>query len=68
MDNDNLATALESMILISIALNGTARKPSVEPIVLAKRWGITPEKAQKTIQATNREGLGLCSTLHCQDE
>ena len=37
---------------ISRALIGMVRKPSVEPIVLAQRWGITPEKAQKTIQAT----------------
>ena len=28
------------------------RKLSVEPIVLARRWDITPEKAHKTIQAT----------------
>ena len=52
MDNDNLATALLAQIQISIVLIGTVRKPSVEPIVLAKRWGITPENAQKTIQAT----------------
>ena len=51
-DNDNLMTALSSHIQISVVLIGTVRKPSVEPIVLAKRWGITPEKAQKTIQAT----------------
>ena len=44
-DNDKLVTALESKIHISIALIGTVRKPSVEPIVLAKRWDSTPEKA-----------------------
>ena len=33
MDNDNLATANESQIQISIVLIGTVRKPSVEPIV-----------------------------------
>ena len=49
MDNDNLATALEAQIQISIVLIGTVRKPSIDPIVLVKRWGITPEKAQKTI-------------------
>ena len=37
MDNDNLATALSAQIQISIVLIGTVRKPSVEPIVLAKR-------------------------------
>ena len=57
MDNDNLATALESQIQISIELISMVRKPSVELIVLAKRWGITPEKAQKTIQATTQRGI-----------
>ena len=52
MDNDNLATALEAQIQISIALMGTVRKPSIDPIVLVKIWGITLEKAQKTIQVT----------------
>ena len=36
---------------------GSVRKQSVEPIVLAKRWGITPEKAQKAIQATAKRGI-----------
>ena len=57
MDNDNLATALESQIQISIALIGIVRKPSIEPIVLAKQWGITPEKAQNTIKATTQRGI-----------
>ena len=54
MDNDNLATSLEAQIQITIALIGMVRKPSIDPIVLAKIWGITPEKAQKTIQATTQ--------------
>ena len=45
MDNDNLATALESQIQISIALIGTVRKLLIDPIVLPKWWSITPEKA-----------------------
>ena len=36
---------------------GMVRKPSVERIVLAKRWGITLEKAQKTIQATTQRRI-----------
>ena len=36
MDNNNLASALEAQIQISIALIGMVRKPSIEPIVLAK--------------------------------
>ena len=44
-DNDNLASALEAQIQISIALIGTIRKLSIDPIVLAKRWGITLKKA-----------------------
>ena len=57
MDNDNHATTLEAQIQISIVLIGTSRKPSIDPIVLAKRWGIAPEKAQKTIQATTQRGI-----------
>ena len=57
MDNNNLATAILAQIQISIALIGKIRKPSIEPIVLAERWGITPEKAQKTIQATMQRGI-----------
>ena len=57
MDNNNVVTALESQIQISAVLTGMVRKQSVEPIVLAKRWGITPEKAQKTIQATTQRGI-----------
>ena len=33
------------------------RKPSIDPKVLTKRWGITPEKAKKTIQATRQKGI-----------
>ena len=57
MNNDNLVSALESQVQISIALIDMVRKPSLEPIVFAKRWGITPEKAQKTIQATTLRGI-----------
>ena len=52
MDNDDLAAALSAQIQISIVLIGMVRKHSVELIVLDERWGITFEKAQKTIQAT----------------
>ena len=57
MDNDNLETAISAQIQISTGLTGIVSKPSVEPIVLAKRWGITPEKAQNTIQATTQRGI-----------
>ena len=57
VDNDNLATALLAKIQISIVLIGTVRKSSIELIVLAKQWGIAPEKAQKTIQATTQRGI-----------
>ena len=36
IDNDNMAAVLSAQIQVSIALIGTARKPLVEPIVLAK--------------------------------
>ena len=57
MDNDNLVTAFESQIWISIVLTGTVRKPSLDPIVLAKQWIITLKKAQKNIQATTQRGI-----------
>ena len=49
MDNDNLATALESKIEISIVLIAKDRKLSIDLIVLAKWLTISPEKAQMTI-------------------
>ena len=52
MDNDNLVIALSAQIQIIIALISMVKKQSVEPIALAKWWGFTLEKAQKTIQAT----------------
>ena len=57
MDNDNLATAVLAQIKISIALIGMVIKLLEKPIVLAKRWGITPEKAWKTIQAITQRGI-----------
>ena len=57
MDNDNLAAALSAQIQISTVLIGMVQKSSAEPIVFAKRWGITPEKAQKTIQATTQRRI-----------
>ena len=57
MDDDYHATALSAQIQISITLIGAVRKLSTEPIVLAKEWGITPDKAQKTIQAIMQRGI-----------
>ena len=37
MDNDNLVTTLSAQIQISIVMISMVRKPSGEPIVLAKR-------------------------------
>ena len=55
-------------IQISVALISRVRKPSLEPIVIAKRCGITPEKAQKTIPATMQRGTRtmLCPSLSRQ--
>ena len=53
MDSNNLAFVLSAKIQISIVLIGTMRKLSTEPIVLAERWGITPEKAQKAYPSHN---------------
>ena len=68
MDNNNLVTALSAQIQISVALVGMVRKPWAEPIVLAKRWVITPEKAQKTYKSQCREKFEQCYTLHCQND
>ena len=57
MDNDNLAAALSAQNQISIMLIGTVRTPSIKPIVLAARWGITAEKAKKTLQVTTQRGI-----------
>ena len=57
IDNDNLAAAIESQNQIIIRLIGAVRKASTDPIVLAKQWGITLEKAQRTIQATTQRGM-----------
>ena len=57
VDNDNLATELEAQIQNSIALIGTIRKPSIDLIVFAKRWGFIPVKAQKNIQVTTQRGI-----------
>ena len=55
MDNDNLVTPLEAQ---SRMLIGMVRKSSIELIVFAKRWGITPDKVQKSTQATTLRGIG----------
>ena len=68
MDNYNLQTALSAQIQMSIVLIGTVRNLPVEPIVLAKRWGTTHEKARRLCKRQHRKGSGLCSTLHCQDD
>ena len=51
MDHDNLVTSLSAQIQINIVL---VRKQSIESIVFAKQWGITPEEAKKTIQTTTQ--------------
>ena len=61
IDDEHFATALVSQIQISVIIV-MVRKPSMEPIVLAKQWGIILKKAQKTIQdSTERE---IKSMLH----
>ena len=52
LDNHNLEIALSAQIQITIAMIGMVRRPSVEPIFLAKIWNSTSEKVQKTIETT----------------
>ena len=68
MENDKLATALSAQIQISIKLICTIRKQTLEPTVLAKRLGIATRKLRRLFKPQQKEGLGLCSTLCCQDE
>ena len=63
MNDDNHVTELSAQILVNVMLIGMIRKPSVEPIVMAKQWGIISEKAQKTVQVSQR----LCFILHYLD-
>ena len=57
MDDDNLATALSALIQVSIMLSSMSRELPVEPIVLAKWWGITLQKGQKTIQTITQNRI-----------
>ena len=57
MDNNDLVTTLSAQIQISIVLICMVRKLAIEQIVLAKRWELTPEKAQKTIKATTQQEI-----------
>ena len=66
MENDNLATTFSAQIQFSIAFIGTVRKPSIEPTVLAKR--LPMRKLRRLYKSKCKEGLGLCSTLCCQDD
>ena len=50
---------LHNQIQVSIALIGMVRTPSPEFIVLAKQWGITLDKAKKTIQATTQKVIPM---------
>ena len=47
MDNDNLATALEAQIQISMVLIGMVRKPSIDPIVLVKDRALLQRKPRR---------------------
>ena len=67
MDSDNQAIALSDKIQINIPLIGTVRKQSVEPIVFAKRWGTTPDKAEETIQVLQlKYSTDLTDGFACQ--
>ena len=50
MDNNNYATVLDSYVIISSL-------QVLDHLVLAKRWGISPEKALNTIHCTTQHGV-----------
>ena len=50
MDDNDLATALSAQIQDSAALIGMVRKPLVEPIVLTKQWGLSPDKDKSQLK------------------
>ena len=55
IDDGNVVTALLAQTQVNILLVGTIRKPSVKPIVLAKQWEITLNKASTLYKPQPKE-------------
>ena len=65
MDDDNFTTVLDSYVTTSPlqAAKVSAMKVSrLDHLVLAKRWGISPQKTLNTIRQTTQHGV--CTVLH----
>ena len=65
MDNGNYATVLESFVStlqLQVAQVNTEKVSGLDHLVLAKKWGIPPEKALNTIHHTTQHWI--CTVLH----
>ena len=58
-DDDNFAVALESTSCVPSKLSKIVSKsrPKVDHVTLARKWGISPEKAKRTVQRTTQRGM-----------
>ena len=59
MDNDNYTTVLENLILTSslqVAQINMEKLSGLDHVVLAKKWGISPENALNMICHTTKHG------------
>jgi hypothetical protein len=61
-DDQNLGTALESHVSVPMSVSqvGVFTSKStkgIDPITFSKKWGISPEKAQRTVRTTTQRGV-----------
>ena len=64
-DDDNYATLLKSYDTTSslwVAKVHTEMVPALDHLVLAKKWGISPEKTLNMIHCTTQQGVQQCCT------
>jgi hypothetical protein len=64
-DDYNFANALESHVAVNISemvssgsfATKRVGKGTIDPVQLAKRWGVSPEKAESTIKRTSQQSI-----------
>ena len=52
----SFATAMEDSVTIA-SIKVTERKPGIDPVTLARNWGIGLETAKRTVNATTQRGI-----------
>ena len=59
MDDNNYATVLESLNILSLQVSHvyTKQLSGIDHLVLAKKWGVSPKKALKMIHCTTEHGV-----------